>query len=440
MITENEQNQLHEQIVDTVEEIVHLTLLNYTKPDYIQRIKEESVSYLCDCAESQDWLTDDIEETIGTEVNQYVDTYLTECLQMPPRQSTEVLDIVPQPNASELLTRVHSFPVQKQRSLQWYEIRYTLFSASNLWKIFASSSQYNSLIYEKCKPMEISNPLSGPSNARSPMNWGIKYEPVSVMIYEDKFATKVSTEYGCIPHTKYPIGASPDGINIDPLSNRYGHMLEIKNIYNREITGIPSEEYWVQMQIQMETTGLQYCDFLETRIKECETREDFNVCTEQYKGVVLYFIPNDIRPMEHTHFVYMPLHVDDVDAWIESQRDSWESTHHLYETTYWYLDELSCVLVERNSIWFAEAVPRIEEAWRTVVKERVDGYEHRAPQKRKPSVDVVDVQKEGHVSSTVLSSSSSLGDIDTLHHLKNVNLFSNNVCLIKLDENGNVTL
>ena len=45
-------------------------------------------------------------------------------------------------------------------------------------------------------------------------------------------------EFGCIPHPTYPyIGASPDGINIDSESNKYGRMLEIKNIVNREITG-----------------------------------------------------------------------------------------------------------------------------------------------------------------------------------------------------------
>ena len=45
-------------------------------------------------------------------------------------------------------------------------------------------------------------------------------------------------------------------------------MLEVKNIYNREIRGIPKEEYWIQMQIQMETCDLDICDFLETRFLE----------------------------------------------------------------------------------------------------------------------------------------------------------------------------
>lgn len=31
-------------------------------------------------------------------------------------------------------------------------------------------------------------------------NWGIKYEPVSIMVYEHKYNTTVNTKYGCIPH------------------------------------------------------------------------------------------------------------------------------------------------------------------------------------------------------------------------------------------------
>ena len=92
---------------------------------------------------------------------------------------------------------------------------------------------------------------------------------VEVLLYEDMYDTKVG-DYGCIKHRTYSfLGASPDGIN-DVLSDngqgngkgngkgngRYGRMLEIKNIVNREIDGIPKKEYWIQMQLQMETCDL----------------------------------------------------------------------------------------------------------------------------------------------------------------------------------------
>ena len=89
-------------------------------------------------------------------------------------------------------------------------------------------------------------------NTETTLHWGQKYEPLSVLIYEHKYGTKIQ-DFGCIVHPKYNfLGASPDGINVDENNDRYGRMLEIKNIVNREITGIPKKEYWVQMQQQME--------------------------------------------------------------------------------------------------------------------------------------------------------------------------------------------
>jgi hypothetical protein len=52
-------------------------------------------------------------------------------------------------------------------------------------------------------------------------------------------------------------------------------------------------------------------------------------------------------------------------------------------TIYWYLDQYSCVLVRRNRLWFEEAVPVLEQLWKTIEEERSSGFEHRAPSKRK---------------------------------------------------------
>ena len=71
-------------------------------------------------------------------------------------------------------------------------------------------------------------------------------------------------------------------------------MLEIKNITIRDLDGIPKKEYWVQMQLQMEVTDLDECDFLETRFKEYDSEEEFlkdggfDTC-EKIKGVIIQF-------------------------------------------------------------------------------------------------------------------------------------------------------
>ena len=266
-----------------------------------------------------------------------------------------------------------------------------------------------------------------------PMHWGVKYEPVTVSIYEDMYKTTVE-EYGCIQHPEYAfIGASPDGINVDRTNNKYGKMLEIKNIVNREITGVPKTEYWIQTQIQMETCNLNECDFVETRFKEFENEEDFyNEHTKEYKGVILHFIdkPNlhsedDIisqyKPCAPT-YIYKPFTIEnnkiDIDEWVQETKQSMsEKNMAWFNTIYWYLDEFSCVVIQRNRRWFKEVVPKIKEFWDTIVHEREHGYEHRASKSKNQYQITLD------------------GNTTTY----NTNIKKKqHICLIRLDESGNI--
>ena len=135
-----------------------------------------------------------------------------------------------------------------------------MITASNAYKAFENNTVKNQLIYDKCQPINEFKEVKM-VNTNSTLHWGQKYEPLSVLIYEHKYNTQIE-DFGCIQHEKYNfVGASPDGINVDVNSKRYGRMLEIKNIVNREITGIPKKEYWIQMQLQMEVCELDECDF-----------------------------------------------------------------------------------------------------------------------------------------------------------------------------------
>ena len=83
-------------------------------------------------------------------------------------------------------------------------------------------------------------------------------------------------DFGCIKDDNHDfLGASPDGINVDPNSKRYGRMLEVKNRVSESvpITGNPKREYWIQMQFQMGVCGLKECDFFESRFIEYENKE-----------------------------------------------------------------------------------------------------------------------------------------------------------------------
>ena len=266
----------------------------------------------------------------------------------------------------------------KQRTPEWFEIRNNCISASSLWKVLHTPSTKNQIIYEKCvgsKPIKI-------NSMNSPLHWGQKYEPMAQMIYEHMYNTTIE-EYGCIPHPKYSfLGASPDGLNVNKNSARYGRLLEIKCVKSRELTGSPKKEYWIQMQSQMECCDIDICDFLECRFLEYETKDEFEkdgtftrTASNQFKGLMLCFLNDDNIPF----YIYKPLDLDKEESqkWIENILENTNSTY--VHTYYWYLQEYSCVSVKRNQEWFSQILPNIQETWETILHERLHGFDHRKP-------------------------------------------------------------
>jgi putative phage-type endonuclease len=320
----------------------------------------------------------------------------------------------------------------KQRTPEWYQQRYNMMTASNLWQALSTDAQKNRLIYEKCKPLDFgSGGMSGSENkwinTDTSLHWGVKYEPLTVMVYEKIMGVKIE-EFGCIPHSAYPfIGASPDGIVTNIESPLYGRMLEIKNIFNREMDGIPSEAYWVQTQIQMECCDLDVCDFVETRFKEYLTETEFweEGDPDRIRGIILQFVLKD-GSTNVPVYKYAPLDLSltrqCVDEWIDASKSEMLAEGYcVLAKLYWYLDEIAMSIVLRNSEWFQSVLPVIKETWETIETERVSGYEHRAAKKR------VQTQTDVVVIETVDGTDS--------HFIKNMPKSKNGgICLVKIKE------
>ena len=117
--------------------------------------------------------------------------------------------------------------------------------------------------------------------------WGKKYEQIAVNLYKKIKKTDVY-DFGLLrhPYLKW-LGASPDGITPD------GVMLEIKCPYSRKIKDnfIPFY-YYTQVQQQLECCLLDEADYMECEIKEIETLEEYNTCTD-IKGII---INNTLEP------------------------------------------------------------------------------------------------------------------------------------------------
>jgi putative phage-type endonuclease len=248
----------------------------------------------------------------------------------------------------------------EQRTEKWYYFRYNMITASSVWKIFRSDAQRNSLIYEKCHPYR---PVPEFRASASSLQWGQKYEALSAMIYEADKGIKPLGQFGCIRHPTYSfLGASPDGIVIDEESPWYGTMVEIKNIVNRAIMDKPKDEYWVQMQIQMEVCDLNQCHFVETRFQE----PPFSTWT-QFSGKKGVF-------QQNTFYIYSE-NEGDLLTWVNRFQEP---------KIYWVLDEYSCMTIPRDREWFQRSISAISETWETILHERSHGYEHRRPKTRIP--------------------------------------------------------
>jgi putative phage-type endonuclease len=383
--------EVENEIFKCVESFLEEDVLQISNPIYhekfyttITETMYETIAAIYDIDVYEDPFTE-IEEFVKERVKVYVETMINP--QRSYLMGEEVYD--KNKNLEDMQCHIESLKNSyqpTQRTDEWYKYRYNLLTASNIGKVLGSDAKKNSLIYEKCQPLVL-NDMNSYVNVNSPLHWGNKYEPVSLMVYEHMYKTKVE-DFGCIKHADIRcLGASPDGINTDLSSNLYGRMVEIKNIVNREITGIPLEAYWIQMQVQMEVCDLEQCDFFETQFKEFDTREDFYVSDKEYTGVILYFIKAD-GTNTNPEYVYMPLKMmkknETIKTWIDGCILEFESDgkHRFYSTIYWYLDIMSCVLVPRNKVWFNALRPHIMSTWDIIENERKTGYEHRKPKKR----------------------------------------------------------
>jgi len=410
--SEEDALDLYDNCIYLMEEFLKDDPTIVSDPDF-DEIFDENIKELMDALFEDDLFfnedaEDELDEIIAEAKSDFFKDY------MPPRSypDARILETPDYDFIGEQLNVLRSKPQPAQRTNEWYQFRHNLITASNAYKAFESQATKNQLIYEKCQPLQGDSSHDSDAeeaikmvNVNTTLHWGQKYEPLSVMIYEDEYSVKVE-DFGCIQDDQYAfLGASPDGINTDVNSDRYGRMLEIKNIVNREIDGIPKKEYWIQMQLQMKVCDLEECDFLETRFVEYgdrnafgeDTNEDIyeddsgkefnNICLSKdnkKKGIILYFHTKEGKP----YYVYKPLdiiHPDDIIQWEEKTLDLYQSDKYKYtyiKFIYWKLDEKSCVLVCRNRQWFECAIHQLKELWDTVVLERVSGFEHRAPNRK----------------------------------------------------------
>jgi putative phage-type endonuclease len=282
----------------------------------------------------------------GYEYLTFTDISLKEAKEHTAKHLTQIHDAI---------LRVQNIPCQKQRSDEWFEFRKQHFTASDFYKIF-SDKQLDTMIKKKLHP---SKSYVKPTGA---MKKGIIFEDVAVQIYEREHNCKVN-EFGCIPHkTVKGLAASPDGIIIQPDSDKYGHMLEIKCVSSRIIDGVVPEKYWMQMQIQMEVCDLEYCDFLECLFLEKPVYEEWVEYIENTPKIKWYGILLEGVIDGETKYIYGDLN--------DKNYPEYPEKFITTQVHYWYLNTFSIQTIKRNREWFSFVLPRIHHAVQKLDEER----------------------------------------------------------------------
>jgi putative phage-type endonuclease len=195
--------------------------------------------------------------------------------------------------ARELIAQEYA----EQRSQEWLDLRENMITASDVASALGENHYESPDAFVKKKVLR----TKWAGNAATAH--GTLLEPVVRDLYDKKYG-RVSHEVGLVQHREYPwLGASPDGITED------GILVEIKCPLTRKIEPNVPKHYWPQVQLQLEITDLEECDFVQYRPAKNEISEA----------------------------------------------------------------EFVVVRVHRDREWFAKALPILEAVWQRVLKGRVHG-------------------------------------------------------------------
>ena len=260
------------------------------------------------------------------------------------------------------LAKLKTLKLPEQRSKEWYEIRKKILTASSLGTAIDKGhfQTREELILSKIEDQPFKpNPIT---------EWGVKYEDVAIMFYEELYNTKV-LDFGLIPHPDFSIfGASPDGICDDTGNDEYvSRMVEIKCPPKRKFTKSVPKHYWMQVQGQLEVCDLDECDFFQVKIEEYENYDEY--CKDIFinnddiipgrtslnypKGVVI-----TCKEGEKLSYIYSKLNQtnNELEEWINQHRST---TENIFEVKWWKIQRYECTMVERDKGWWINTIDKI---------------------------------------------------------------------------------
>jgi len=263
-------------------------------------------------------------------------------------------------------------PQTAQRTTDWYSEFQLRLTASEISKVFGSPRERGTLVMMKAGKLEVPG-RGGPSvcykDAMTPFDWGTCLEPVVKQIVESEWEAMIH-DCGRFVHLKDTrLAASPDGLILrsKKFPDMAGNLLEIKCPKSRKIgLKIPSD-YYYQMQLQLEVTGMRACEYVEARLAFVTDEATVPTGKAYGKIAVVGCFNEDLAAWTPCKYVYGPL--GDL---------TWKPTLGLNEQTLelntWVCEAYHHERVQRDEAWFASLKPKLEEFWLDVEKAKVGEF------------------------------------------------------------------
>ncbi len=324
-------------------------------------------------------LREDLADLVGPTSHPLIDEFLDSFARFHTRRLAAAAAAAATANASPAAATIAALIARKsteQRTPAWYIQASTILTASELGNLFGSPRLRGQLVMSKAVPptaeeiqKRCSKPLTCPSEFMSPFDWGIRFEPVVKQIYEQRYAVQIA-DLGRLVHPTDPrIAASPDGlvsVAADPASPRLGTLIEIKCPISRDLEDKVPADYYTQMQLQLEVTGLDVCYYVEARFRSpCSARNLKNmIIGPAIAEGVLWLVEHQdpTTGFESRRYVYGPVGCtsEEPPCHLISQHDV------VIERVPWELMAWNEIEVRRGATWWSGLQGPLTAFWEDV--------------------------------------------------------------------------
>ena len=247
-----------------------------------------------------------------------------------------------------------------QRTDGWHAKRGEMITASEVYGVFGSESARREVMMRKLEPRP---PSDGPGIPA--LLWGTRFEPIAKRIYEERTKCTI-TDVSCVQHPVHTfLGASPDGLivpNDATDMKRYGRLVEFKCPISRAMKAEIPPGYVHQMQMQMECTGIDECEYVEFRFKQVNYSEWTK--TSDVKGAFTVY----------------------EDGKVLYDQEVYEDNT---QVIYWILSSIKEDFVPKDLEWLPKHLEGLRQFWNEVLDHRKNGTLPPKPEEKKmPSLDL----------------------------------------------------